>query len=277
VLCQAGLCACSARTYKLLVPLPVWRFGWIDVWSAQLVFGAWVEGGSQVRSACVSVLPLEQKVNPDANDWQSWGLYFQPCAHQALTVGWRDTKAALAQGMPKRACAAASACLRRMRLLTSASYIVAHTLRAFAANSGSRQAKHFSSAMSTPSARLARAMEQQCGDMTSSSGITMNRVVGTGDSFPQAFDGVAAPAAADHPQHRTPATITGPAALSPHLPPATVTNSELSAAREGGYMTGVTTKPTGHGFKRTFYKRHLPSPPSIAFASPEGRRWARAS
>jgi hypothetical protein len=55
---------------------------------------------------------------------------------------------------------------------------------------------------------------------------------------------------------------------SAHAP--TVLTSELQAATMGGFSTGVTTKPTGQGFKRTFYKRNLPSPPATAFASPEG-------
>lgn len=49
-----------------------------------------------------------------------------------------------------------------------------------------------------------------------------------------------------------------------------ITTSELTASKAGGYATGVTTLPTGHGFKKTFYKRKLPSPPAIEFASLEG-------
>ncbi|GAX75692.1 hypothetical protein CEUSTIGMA_g3135.t1 [Chlamydomonas eustigma] len=37
-------------------------------------------------------------------------------------------------------------------------------------------------------------------------------------------------------------------------------------------IVGVTALQTGSGFRRTFYKRHLPSPPAIAFSSPQGRQ-----
>jgi hypothetical protein len=50
----------------------------------------------------------------------------------------------------------------------------------------------------------------------------------------------------------------------------TTTDSERVASLVGGFSTGVTTLPTGQGFKRTFYKRKLPSPPSTAFSSAAG-------
>ena len=37
-------------------------------------------------------------------------------------------------------------------------------------------------------------------------------------------------------------------------------------------VVGVTTLQSGSGFKKTFFKRHLPSPPATAFASPQGNR-----
>ncbi len=49
-------------------------------------------------------------------------------------------------------------------------------------------------------------------------------------------------------------------------------SSEQLASPLGGFSTGVTTLSSGQGFKRTFYKRKLPSPPSTAFSSPEGRQ-----
>ncbi|KAF5828256.1 Phytochelatin synthase-domain-containing protein [Dunaliella salina] len=50
------------------------------------------------------------------------------------------------------------------------------------------------------------------------------------------------------------------------------TTCEQEAKAVGGYKTGVTTWPSGTGFKKTFYKRTLPSPPATAFASEEGRK-----
>jgi hypothetical protein len=50
----------------------------------------------------------------------------------------------------------------------------------------------------------------------------------------------------------------------------TTTDSERVASLAGGYSTGVTTLPSGQGFKRTFYKRKLPCPPSTPFSSPAG-------
>ena len=35
-------------------------------------------------------------------------------------------------------------------------------------------------------------------------------------------------------------------------------------------IVGVTTLQSGSGFKKTFFKRHLPSPPATAFSSPQG-------
>lgn len=35
-------------------------------------------------------------------------------------------------------------------------------------------------------------------------------------------------------------------------------------------VIGVTTLQSGSGFKKTFFKRHLPSPPATAFSSPQG-------
>ena len=35
-------------------------------------------------------------------------------------------------------------------------------------------------------------------------------------------------------------------------------------------VVGVTTLQSGSGFKKTFFKRHLPSPPATAFSSPQG-------
>ena len=47
-----------------------------------------------------------------------------------------------------------------------------------------------------------------------------------------------------------------------------VPSSEASASP----VVGVTILQSGSGFKKTFFKRHLPSPPATAFASPEGTR-----
>lgn len=66
----------------------------------------------------------------------------------------------------------------------------------------------------------------------------------------------AAPASASQPAQDTPA----------------IASSQRQAVAAGGYSTGVTTQPSGQGFKKTFYKRKLPSPPSVAFASREGMR-----
>ena len=35
-------------------------------------------------------------------------------------------------------------------------------------------------------------------------------------------------------------------------------------------IVGVTTLQSGSGFKKTFFKRHLPTPPATAFSSPQG-------
>eukprot|EP00983_Pelagomonas_calceolata_P131201 1161753-Pelagomonas_calceolata.AAC.1 len=55
-------------------------------------------------------------------------------------------------------------------------------------------------------------------------------------------------------------------------PPGAITTCEQQAKAIGGYRTSVTTWPNGTGFKKTFYKRTLPSPPATAFASEEGRK-----
>lgn len=62
----------------------------------------------------------------------------------------------------------------------------------------------------------------------------------------------------------------GAAPLSAIEPPS-ILASEAQAASTGGYSTGVSTLPSGHGFKKTFYKRKLPCPPSVEFASDAGK------
>ncbi len=62
-----------------------------------------------------------------------------------------------------------------------------------------------------------------------------------------------------------------------HTAQMNILSSERQAAAQPGFMTGVSTAPGGQGFKKTFYKRRLPSPPSTAFASVEGRALRRGA
>ena len=81
-----------------------------------------------------------------------------------------------------------------------------------------------------------------------------------------------------HHSHKTPhqpeATQLTPTAspAHPHTSPTPSPSSLASSQAAAPSIVGVSTLQSGAGFKKTFYKRHLPSPPAIAFASPEGKQ-----
>lgn len=90
----------------------------------------------------------------------------------------------------------------------------------------------------------------------------------------------ALPQLADQQQNTAASNTTASCTVQRKSESGSITASERQASATGGFSTGVTTMATGQGFKKTFYKRKLPTPPSIAFASPEGGshgRWCLIS
>lgn len=88
---------------------------------------------------------------------------------------------------------------------------------------------------------------------------------------PQFFDDRILANVISQPSQRQTTPEQSPSSLGQENPSSPSTWSPNSAA-PSGYMTGVTMLQTGQGFKKTFYKRKLPTPPATAFASPQGTK-----